>query len=192
MLSRFQKDPRARNFAAERNDVIEFLRIVRAEFPKARIVYKEGNHEERYMSYMILKAPELLGMEILEFKNIYHLPEFNIEHVGEKRPIRLGKLNVIHGHEFARGITSPVNPARGFYMKAKTHVLGGHHHQTSQHSEKNLEQEVISAWSTGALCNLHPDYMPINSHNLGFAFATVEKNGAFEVSNLRIINGNIY
>ena len=162
-ISRWETDARARRFPEERDDVIQTLRSIRAGFPKARIVFKEGNHEERYMSYMRLKAPELLGIEAFELKNLFELSEMNIEHVGEKRPIRLGKLNVIHGHEFGKGgASSPVNPARGFFLKAKAHVLGGHFHQKSDHQGRTLEGHVIAAYSTGCLCELHPAYAVLN------------------------------
>jgi hypothetical protein len=41
------------------------------------------------------------------------------------------------------------------------------------------------------LCELHPDYMPINKHHHGFAHVRVMDSGEFEVSNYRIVNGKI-
>ena len=112
--------------------------------------------------------------------------------MGDKRPIRLGKLNVIHGHEYRFSISNPVNPARGFFLRTKTHVLGSHFHQPSHHSETNLEGCMISAWSTGCLCNVHPEYSPINNWGQGFAFVVVDKEGAFRVENLRIVGGKVW
>lgn len=191
-LSHWEKDPRERDFPGEVREGREFLRLMRKMFPKARIVLKEGNHEERYDRYFRLKAPEVLGIEDFEWRVIYQLARHGIEFVGDKRPIRLGELNVLHGHEYRFNISNPVNPARGFFLRAKTHVLGGHLHQTSQHSEKDLEGKTVSAWSTGCLCDLHPDYRPLNPWNHGFAFIEVYKGGAFRVENLRIIDGRAW
>ncbi len=139
-----------------------------------------------------MKAPELYGVPEFEAKTILGLPDLNIVWVDGKRPIRIGKLNVIHGHEYSFGISNPVNPARGFFLRTKVHCIGGHFHQTSAHSEKNLEQTVISTRSTGCLCSLHPDYRPINTWNHGFAFAEVYSDGAFDVQNKIIIKGKVY
>lgn len=191
-VSFWEKDPRKRDFAGELKIVKIILTSIRCSFPNARIIFKSGNHEERLIRYMMVKAPELLDLEVLSLRELLDLPALEIELVQEKRPIRLGKLNVIHGHEFRFAIAGPVNPARGFYNKAKAHCIGGHLHQTSQHSEKNLNQNVISTWSTGCLCDLHPDYTPLNQWNHGFAMVDVTKNGIFQVNNMRIVDGECY
>lgn len=191
-VSFWEKDPRKRRFAEELKTVANFLAQVRCEFPKATIVYKIGNHEERWERYMQVKAPELLDVEAFDIRELLSLNKLGIATVTDKRPIMLGKLNVIHGHEFKFGINNPVNPARGFFLRGKAHCLGGHFHQSSQHSEKNMEQLVVSTWSTGCLCDLHPDYAPLNQWNHGFAMVEVDRKGSFLVHNHKIINGEIY
>lgn len=169
----------------------EFLVALRKAFPTERIVWKWGNHEERY-ERMMRANPHLYGIDSYEWTEVFDYKTHSIEHVGDKRPILLGKLNVIHGHEF--GLSSIlVNPARTFYTKAgAVHVLGGHFHQTSQHSANNLEQNLVSAWSTGCLCELHPDYRPVNQWSHGFAYVEVDQRGAFMVENKRIVDGRIW
>ena len=191
-VSHWERDPRKRDLSGEIGAVREFLGTVRDGFPKARIVFKLGNHEERWEHYLFAKAPEVVGVEDFELGKILRFGAQGITEVRDMRPIRLGKLNVIHGHEYRFAIQSPVNPARGFYLRAKSHVLGAHLHQTSQHSEKSLEGQVISAWSVGCLCDLHPDYRPLNNWNAGFAFVEVDGKGAFQVDNPRIIGGAVY
>jgi len=191
-ISRWIKDPRKRNFIDEVKDGKYFLKGLRQVFPKARILFKKGNHEERYELFMQLKAPELFGLPEFEWGNVFGLDDFGIELVDQKRPIRLGKLNVLHGHEYVFAISNPVNPARGLYLRAKRHALCGHFHQSAAHSEKDLEQNVISTWSTGALCDMHPEYRPLNPWSTGFAFVETDKTGAFHVDNLRVINGEVY
>lgn len=190
-LSFWEKDPRKRGFSEELETVRLFLQLLRQTFPKARIIFKKGNHEERFERYMSVKAPELLGVSEFALEKLLHLEELKIELVGDRQPIQLGKLSIVHGHEFRWGITSPVNPARGFYLRAKSHVLGGHLHQPSHHSEKTINDVIISAWSTGCLCDLKPDYARHNSWSHGFATVTVNADG-FEVNNKKIINGRIY
>ena len=191
-LSRWEIDPKLRDFPAEVRACKLLLDGIRKGFPDARIIFKQGNHEERFERYLRLKAPDLLGLDEFEWGNVFGLEANRIELVKDKRPIRLGQLNVIHGHEYVFSISNPVNPARGMYLRAKNHVLGGHFHQSSNHSEKTLEGKVVSAWSAGCLCGLHPAYRPLNPWNHGFAFVEVEGNGAFHVDNLKIIEGKVY
>lgn len=191
-MSRWETDPKQRDFPGEVLATIQFLTGLRKWFPKARLVVKMGNHEERFDRWMRFKAPELLGVKAFEWDSIFELEKNKIELVRQKRPIRLGKLNILHGHEHQRTISAPVNPARGLFLRCKTNALCGHWHQASSHSEKNVEGKVITTWSTGCLCDTHPEYAPINSWSQGAAFVTVDKDGAFQVDNFRIVNGKIW
>jgi predicted phosphodiesterase len=192
-ISRFEKDPRTRMFKKEIEMIREqFLPTLRETFPKARIIWKDGNHDERYFKYLCDHAEDLLGLPELEWKTLLRLNNFGIEYVGDKRPIMLGRLPVIHGHEYKTSFAAPVNPARGYFLRAKTFCLGSHHHQSSAHDEKDLIGKVISTWSTGCLCGLNPRFMPLNNHNHGFAVVETTTNGDFVVSNRKIINGVIY
>lgn len=77
-------------------------------------------------------------------------------------------------------------------MRAKANVLCGHNHQTSEHSEPSMEGKIVTTWSTGALCNLRPSYMPFNKWNHGFAVVHVFNDGGFNVDNIRVMDGKIY
>lgn len=192
-ISRWQTDPELRDFPKEINAVKQLLRGLRERFgKKCRVIFKHGNHEERFEKYMRLRAPELLGVPEFSWSSVFGLHELGVELVHQKRPIRLGKLNVLHGHEYVFAISNPVNPARGLFLRGKTHGLCGHFHQTSQHSEKTLEQKVLTTWSTGCLCDLHPEYRPLNPWNHGAAYVEVGKDGSFEVNNFRILHGRVW
>jgi predicted phosphodiesterase len=192
-LSRFERDPRERSVRYELETGREILKIIRDAFPSALIVYVVGNHEQRYESFLRLKAPELLDIEEFRLDILLKLRDLNIQFVTDKRMIKFGKLNVIHGHEFGHQVFSPVNPARGFYMRAKTNVLGGHHHQSSEHIEPNMNGESIGAWSIGCTSELHPRYFPLNRWGHGGAITEItDDRGNFKVDNMKIIRGKIY
>jgi len=191
-LSFWQNDPRKRDFPEEIKAVKEFLGCVRGAFPKSKIIYKLGNHEERMIRYMQVKAPELLGLPEFEIESVLGLKDNGIQLVKDNRPIKFGMLNIIHGHEYRFAISNPVNPARGLFLRGKVHAVCGHFHQSSQHTERALDQQVLGTWSTGCLCDLHPEYRPINNWNHGFMVVDTDKQGAFEVGNLRVVNGTAY
>ena len=189
-LSRYEKDPRKRGFKEELDMTRDFLKRLRELFPKARIYYMIGNHEERYQKLMMAKAPQLIGIQEFEIDILLHFGEYGIELIDDKRVAKIGRLNLIHGHELPGGAYSPVNPAKGLYNKAKRSTMCGHHHQTSEHTEKDISGDVVTCWSVGTLGALNPDYMPINKWNHGFAF--IEMDGdEYHVTNKRIYNGRV-
>jgi len=191
-LSRWEIDPRKRKFALELETSVSLLTTIRRCRPNVQIILKLGNHEERYERYMFLKAPELLDVPAFDFASLYKCDELEIEVVRDMRPIRLGKLNVIHGHEYKFSISNPVNPARGLFLRSKALALCGHFHQSSHHSENTLDDKRLVTYSTGCLCDLHPRYMPLNKWNHGFAAVHIDTDGAFNVENRRIIDGKIW
>jgi predicted phosphodiesterase len=186
-ISFWERDPEQRSMANEVKIAREALKWMRQEFPKARIIFKEGNHEERLWRYLWRVAPEFSGMEEFGLKQLLKLDDLGIELVDNKKPILCGEhLYVLHGHEFRAPMTNPVNPARGLYLRTKCNAICGDLHQTSQHTEAGL-QRIVSCWSVGCLSTLHPLYMPLNKWNHGFC--VVELAGKqWQVDNKKIID----
>lgn len=191
MESDFVKDPSKRNLKQEVAIVKNFLSTLRREFPKARIIYKEGNHEFRHKAYLARKAPEIFGFEETKLQNLLGLEAFDIEWVDNKRLIEVGKLTVVHGHEFGKSIFAPVSPARTFYTNANKSVLGNHVHQVTSYSAKTVNGRQHVAYSVGCLCDLTPDYMPLNKWSLGFAWVELFPDNSFNVHNKKIVEGKI-
>lgn len=190
-ISRFEKDPRKRDLAKEVLYTRDFLRTLRGIFPKASIYYKCGNHDVRFEQYIMKNAPDLLGLNEFNLETLLHLDKYNIHFIPSLQITHIGKLTALHGHEMMTSVFSPVNIARGLFLRAKDSAICGHHHQASEHSEPNINGKVVTCWSVACLCELHPDYMPLNKHHHGFAHIMVDKHGDFEVYNKRIINGKI-
>jgi len=185
-ISRYTKDPRQRDLSGELTAVRDFVGWIRTTFPGIPIVYKAGNHEERWQHYIWQHAPELSKERRMSLQAWLDLDQHGIDLVEDQRPILAGRLPILHGHELPKGMASPVNPARGAYMRMKHTGLVGHHHRTSGHAEADLYHKETFNWSTGCLCDLTPEYARINSWNWGFAIATVHEGGEFDVANLRI------
>jgi len=190
-ISNFVKDRRKRDMSEELEMGRNFLKMLRENFD-GPIFYKWGNHEDRWEKFLMINAPELLGISDFELSSILRFGEFGIQEVKSKQIAYFGKLAVMHGHEFGRATFSPVNAARGLYMKSKESCIVGHHHQTSEHTEKSLSNDVVTTWSMGCLSGLNPDYHSYgNKYNHGFAFVKVGKDGNYHVQNIRIIDGKI-
>jgi predicted phosphodiesterase len=186
-ISRYIKDPKRRDFKAELEAVRSFLQWLRHEFPGIPIVLKCGNHEERWQHWLFQHAAEISDDPRMSLTAWLDLKENDIELVEDQRPVMLGKLPVLHGHELPKGMAAPVNVARGAFLRTLSTCLVGHSHRTSNHAESNMWHHETACWSTGCLCDLRPEYAKFNRWNHGFATVTVHDGGAFDVQNYRVM-----
>jgi len=180
-----------KNFMGEVMVVIEFLDYLRQEFPNAEIVYKPGNHEYRLPRYYASHAPEMIGNPAHAMESLLDFESRGIEFLDYFQKVMAGKLPICHGHEF-RSISSPVNPARGLFLKTNSWAACAHMHRTSEHTDTNVNDEYLTTWSIGCLCDLHPEYSPFGAKwNWGFAIIDVGVSGDFEVQNKRILPSGV-
>lgn len=186
-ISRYMKDPTARDFKGELEAVRAFVAWIRSEFQEIPIVYKLGNHEERWTHWLWQHAAEISDDPRMSLGAWLDLDKHGVELVEDQRPIMLGKLPVLHGHELPKGMAAPVNPARGVFMRTLSTGLIGHQHRSSNHAESDMWHKETACWSTGCLCDLTPEYARINRWNWGFAVATVYAGGTFDVQNYRVM-----
>jgi predicted phosphodiesterase len=169
-----------------------FLEGLRMRFPKAQIIWAEGNHDNWWIQYVQSKAPALLGDEYFTLPERLHLHEYNIQFVDQSRYLMAGKLAIVHGHHLVKGVFAPVNAARGIFLRAKVSCMISHVHNSSEHSEADLHKNLVTCWSTGCLCTLTPDYAPMGGKsNHGFATVHVDKSGDYKVNNYRIYNNKL-
>jgi hypothetical protein len=105
--------------------------------------------------------------------------------------MKLNNLWGIHGHEYVGGISAPVNPARGLFLKAKVSTFQGHNHQTSEHTEPTLTGKMVTTWSLGCLSELHPAFMPLNKWNHGVAVQHNRGENQYHLENRRIYKGEL-
>lgn len=190
-LSRFQKlsgKPDANGEIRQGNLMMRFLR---SRFPHARIIYKIGNHDQRWQSWLMSKAPELYDICSNAWHEAMGSIDYDFEVVDDTTPIHLGKLRVWHGHEVFKGAFIPVNPAKTLYNKCKRHALTSHLHRASEHSEKQGDHTIVT-YSIGCLSGLTPEYARENQFGHGFATVDVAKDQDFRVHVYKIEKGKVY
>jgi len=187
IISRFEKDPRNRSFKSELDDTIKLFDSLERAFPKAQVIIKYGNHDNRLERFLRARAPELLDMQDFIKEEYLRTKQRGFVTVPHDVPIKVGKLNIVHGHEI-QNVSLAVNPARGAYLKAMECVLLAHCHRTSQHAETSLSGRLDTSWSIGCLCYLHPEYSRLNKWNHGMAGLEFDDND-FEIENKRIVKG---
>jgi len=96
-MSRFEKNPAVRDTAFEIDQAHEFFEWITDRF-EAKVVFKEGNHDERWAKYIWNNAPEFSKFAQFSLEQVLLLDEFGVDHVGDKRVIHAGDLKIIHGH----------------------------------------------------------------------------------------------
>ena len=190
-ISTHERIESKRNFVWELDVARAMLAHLRRFFgDKVRIIYREGNHEERWLRYIAKNAEALQGMPEATLPELLKLRSQGIEWIGERSKLTVGKLWIDHGHEwFGSG---GVNPARNYRMKAQDNILVGHVHKTTFDMHKRpLDASVFAGWSMGCLCDLNPHYAPRNHWNHGVVTIDLDKTGEFSVGNRIIINGRV-
>jgi predicted phosphodiesterase len=172
-LSDFYRDPNKARVKTEIEIAFEFLKYLRGQFPKARIIFKEGNHDERLKHFLARRAPEIFDLPCLQLDKLLEADKLGLEWVRDRRVIMLGELPLLHGHEY-RG-SGGVMPARWLYLRTRASAACGHFHQPSEYTCATVTGRAIGTWSIGCACALHPYWLPLNDWRNGYAM--VEVNG---------------
>lgn len=188
-LSRHEHLETPAQFRHEIATIDEFLGHLRQRFKKARIIFKKGNHDIRLAKFIHNRAKVFEGLPGVNLESMIRAENHGVEVIDDIRLIRLGKLFVVHGHEFKGGST--VAPARWLLNKAKDVALCGHWHRTDFHQGRTIGGYTEAAWTTGCLCHLKPRWHPFNDWNHGFAIPEIFNDGNFHVHNHRMLNGEI-
>tara|TARA_R110000868_G_scaffold110936_6_gene299958 strand:+ start:1764 stop:2795 length:1032 start_codon:yes stop_codon:yes gene_type:complete len=165
-----------------------YLRLVRNMFPKAEIIYAEGNHEYRLSRFIACNAKQFDGIIFLE--RLLQLEHFKIQFVPYHKHVQIGHLHVMHGHHI-KG--SGANVASTILNKAGVNIMFGDRHRSQEATRKRFDGSIIGAWAVGCLCPLSVSYSLYNPDWInGFAIVDSNQDGTFQVENKRIIGDNIY
>jgi predicted phosphodiesterase len=160
-----------------------------------RIVYIEGNHEERIFNYTAKKALPYSNLfktpfDILRLISHYEFDKkmqyYSIREKGEAFEVIKNRLFAIHGDEYHKGVPSLINITRNILEKAKKNMIFGHWHVSQEYTTTSIDGEVRAAWSVGCLSNLRPEWKPLNNWNWGFAVIYVYDDNFFTVGNKKI------
>lgn len=183
-----QRKPMRYTWGQELEVAKAFFSSLRVLFPKIPILYLEGNHENWVKQYLVRQAPQLSGD--YELEKVLGLEQLGIQWLAEDRVVKYGKLYIMHGHQLRIG--GSMNVAEKVLRKAGVNVMCGHWHQQAYYEKKNLVDEIHACWINGALCDLHPDYMPYNNHGHGFAMIELlDNDGTFNVVQRKVMNGRV-
>lgn len=151
-LSRFDKEPkRILSLQKELDLAIAFITDLIELFPKAKIVYIEGNHEKRLQKYLN-NHPEISSLRTLTIKELLGLDSIGVEYLPN---YNLNGLFITHG-EIVRKYSG--QSARGELDKNDISGISGHTHRLS-HYFKSTPHRDLQWCESGCLCDLNPVYL---------------------------------
>jgi hypothetical protein len=185
-ISRYTKNPNRRAYLY---DEIKFTReVVFAELrraaPKARIVWKGGNHEDRLQRYLWSRAPELASLPALDMRNLFSLSSLNIQYTTDS--LTVGDTELTHGH-MARKHSGWT--AKAMMEDLGTSVIHNHTHRLGAIYKSDRSGSYI-AYENGSLCRLDPEFIhgtPNWQH--GFSVGWLLPNGKFHTEQIAVQEG---
>lgn len=155
MSTKFRSVPKKARFGkliGELKPAKQFLENLRGLFPKAKIVFHEGNHEHRITKWIAHNAQQLDGL--LDVPTLLGLEKLRIEHRPYGHLERVGHLRITHGDLIRKGSGMT---ARAMLEKYGCPILFGHTHRGGS-VLKSSGDSVQGAWENFCLCRLDPDY----------------------------------
>lgn len=189
-VSFHEKTPNKTRIVRELEMAREFFEQLRKIFPSEKIVFKEGNHEQRLERYLYRNAPAIAELDALHLKELLRMKQFNIDYVSNNQLMSIGKLTAVHGNEFKTG-GGGINIARNLRLKALDNIIFANFHKTQSDFQKSVTGSIYGGWAVGCLCGLNPKWLPFPQWNHGFAVIELFDSGNFSVENKKIIEGTV-
>lgn len=187
--SKFDKDPRRMLRLEEEIEMgIDFFATLRKYFPQTHIVYIYGNHEYRFQSMIIRKAPELRNLKGMSLEEQMELDRFDVEIVNSGLKESYYKFGEIYIGHFNKVSQHGGYTAKLLVDQKGVSVLQGHTHRIGSSIRAYLDGRILGGWDNGCMCNLRPDYVLDPNWCHGFSIIWKEKSdNRFIVSQIPII-----
>lgn len=155
-ISSFNKNP-SRKFTLqdELDQATEYLFELRHNLPNTRIIYYEGNHENRLQRYLWGKSPELGTLRVLKLQELLQFQELYIEYFDYNTYNKIKHLTFFHGDVISKhsGYT-----AKRILDKVGCSVIHGHSHRLGTHYHSSFGGSHIAV-ENGCLCQLDAEYI---------------------------------
>jgi len=185
LLSKFDKNPgRADTLQKDLNSTAELFKRHRAILPNARMIFEDGNHEDRLRKHLWAKDPALSSLDCLTVEGLYKLKENAVEYVPYEEGVLInGNFMVTHS-DLIRAHSSYT--AKGMSDKHGGSGMHGHSHRLGSYYKRN-RFGVYGWWENGCLCSLNPDWIQNPNWQQGFSLVHFVKE-RFWVEQMQIIN----
>jgi len=151
---------------------------------KCKKIMLEGNHDD-WLNRFVERYPY---MKDYTFRKACRLDERKYQYNAFNHPVKIGKLNFIHG------AYATVYHAKKHLEAYGANICYGHTHDVQRHTLTKLDSGTIGAWSMGCLKDMSRDknkWLMGRLHNWNHAFGIIDwfSNGNFKIEVVEIIKG---
>lgn len=158
-VSRYTKSPfNEVTLQNEIDETVAFLKKCRKLMKKGRIVWLEGNHEERLSKFLLNNAPELMHLRALDIAELFQLDKYNVEFMRDTEMFYEDDFLFRHGHEMMGMSGVPGNNARKGIATYHTNYIQGHVHKANIIHESNFIETYVGV-ENPCLCTIDHAYM---------------------------------
>ena len=169
----------------------DFLESVRRRF-KGKVVYQEGNHEERLIKYIFRRARELapLFKYDLRVANLLGLEGLRIEY--RQGIQKVGKLYHLHGHE-KRMMGQVVHIALNMLRWLQRSYVCGHFHRFNFFPLREVDKSWKAGWTSGCMFDIKrmpTPYEYVDLNQKGFLVIEYDDEGYYYVRPVMFIEKN--
>ena len=188
-ISTFVKNPKKKSIKEEIIATRKFLINLRLRFPDARIIYYQGNHEERMDKYIMQNAGEIYDLLEGLIEEKLSLRSLKIEYVQD--PFRIGKLWHLHGHEKMSGSYNPEYVCNVMFNYIYDHFICGHFHRNQTKPFRQIDGGSFWGGALGYLAG-DMDYARLHKWQQGVSLVQYECSGHFRPEIRSIEHGEVY
>lgn len=169
-VSRFDKDPnRMGGLQDDIDNGIDKLLTIRSAAPNARIDVTEGNHERRWLHYL-MRNPEIMSLRELTPQKLFGIDRIGAIWTPYQQSLEVDGNRAIHGHI--------VRKRSGFTAHANIDVYNtsgtnGHSHRLCT-VYRTVNGRRLTWTESGCLCQLDPEYMPSDTADWQHGYVRIE------------------
>lgn len=147
-----------------------------------------GNHDEWLDRFAENKVGSHNLLDNYTFRKACKWKERGYKYYNYNKPLKLGKVNFIHG------AYATTYHAKKHLEAYGSNIVYGHTHDVQRHSLTKLDSGTIGAWSLGCLKDMTPEknsWLRGRLHNWNHAVGVIDfyDNGNFKIEVVEIIDG---
>lgn len=186
-ISYFRKEtPSETNIKETVYGTRDHFRWLRKTFPDSELWWLPGNHDQRWINYLVDKAPEITVLPDVHLEHILELEQLNIK-TKKRKPkgvsINFGHIAVGHWNKVSK---HSANTAKMLVEQFIHSCLQAHTHRLGAFFHTGIDTELVG-YENGCLCRLDPHYDEHPNWQQGFSIINMTPEGYFKVENMEIV-----
>lgn len=185
LISKFDKNPdRIPHMQGDINSTKAMFRRHRRALPNTRMIFEEGNHEDRLRRFLWSKVAVMASLDCLTIPELFDLKEYEIEYVPYECGVKVNDVFLVI-HSNIASVHSSYTAKRLFEKHGGCGICGHTHRGGSFYKTDRFG--IWGWWENFCLCDLHPDYMKHPNWQHGFSLVHF-KGDRFWVEQIPIVN----